>query len=180
MQKALQLANYLGIQRIQLAGYDVYYETSDADTKNNFLMNLKICVQLASKYGVILAFETMETPFMNTVKKAMYYVEQINSPYLQIYPDLGNLYNGNEGELATYQDIACGKDHLVAAHLKDTVPGVFRDLQFGEGRVNFKQGIETFYEYGVRIFNCEIWDDKSGNYLDNLKKTLKVVGASLK
>ncbi len=29
----------------------------------------------------------METAFMNTVGKAMAYVDRIQSPYLQVYPD---------------------------------------------------------------------------------------------
>jgi hypothetical protein len=37
--------------------------------------------------GCHLAFETMETAFMNTVGKAMAYVDRIQSPYLQVYPD---------------------------------------------------------------------------------------------
>jgi len=48
---------------------------------------------MAARYGIILAFETMETEFMNTIEKAMYYVNEVNSPYLQVYPDLGNITN---------------------------------------------------------------------------------------
>ena len=39
----------------------------------------------------MLAFETMETPFINTVEKAVYWVNKVNSPYLAVYPDLGNM-----------------------------------------------------------------------------------------
>ena len=35
----------------------------------------------------------MENCFMNTVWKAMYYVRQIDSLYLNIYPDVGNMKN---------------------------------------------------------------------------------------
>ena len=34
MEKAIQLAEDLGIRIIQLAGYDVYYEESSFETKN--------------------------------------------------------------------------------------------------------------------------------------------------
>ena len=65
-----------------------------------FWRNLKKSVELAEKYGVILAFETMETPFLNNCKKAMRYVLEVNSPYLKVYPDIGNCTNA----ALTYDD----------------------------------------------------------------------------
>ena len=47
---------------------------------------------MAAKAGVMMGFETMETEFMNTVEKAMVYVNRVNSPYLNVYPDLGKCY----------------------------------------------------------------------------------------
>ena len=69
MEDAIQLADDLGIRIIQLAGYDVYYEQGSEETQQNFLRNLLRCVELAAKKGILLGFETMETPFMDTVEK---------------------------------------------------------------------------------------------------------------
>lgn len=93
MEKAIQLACDLGLRIIQLAGYDVYYEEGGEDTRALFLENLKKSAEMAAAAGVTLAFETMETEFMNTVEKAMAYVKLVNSPYLKVYPDSGNLTN---------------------------------------------------------------------------------------
>jgi hexulose-6-phosphate isomerase, putative len=175
MEKALHLAPKIGVQRIQLAGYDVYYEESDDYTQLTFEKNLKKCVDMASMQGVVLGFETMETSFMNTVEKAMKHVNKVDSPYLQVYPDLGNLYNGNMNKAELLRDIERGAGHYIAVHLKDTVPNVFRDLQFTEGNVDFKEGIEIFYQHGVRIFNCEIWDNKSGDYKECMLNTMKII-----
>ena len=41
MEKALQLAEDLGVRIIQLAGYDVYYEEGNEQTKKLFSENLK-------------------------------------------------------------------------------------------------------------------------------------------
>ena len=49
--------------------------------------------ELAVRGGVLLGFETMENEFMNIVQKAMRYVSKVNSPYLNVYPDLVNLTN---------------------------------------------------------------------------------------
>ena len=46
---------------------------------------------MAAGSGIVMGFETMETEFMNTVEKAMHYVRRMNSPYLGVYPDSGNI-----------------------------------------------------------------------------------------
>ena len=71
MEQALILADRISARIIQLAGYDVYYEPGTAETRRWFEENLDIAARLAARYGVVIAFETMETPFMNTVGKAM-------------------------------------------------------------------------------------------------------------
>ena len=83
MDKALALACDLGIRCIQLAGYDVYYEESSPDTRRRFRENLGRAVDMAARYGVMMGFETMETPFMDTVEKAMAYVDMLSSPVSQ-------------------------------------------------------------------------------------------------
>ncbi|MBP3388421.1 MAG: L-ribulose-5-phosphate 3-epimerase, partial [Clostridia bacterium] len=70
-RKAIDFAADTGIRIIQLAGYDVYYTPSTVDTRARFGENLQRVVEWAAAQGVILAFETMETPFMNTIEKAM-------------------------------------------------------------------------------------------------------------
>lgn len=151
---AIELAYDMDIRIIQLAGYDVYYEPSTADTRRRFEENLARVVDMAAKTGVILAFETMETPFMNTIAKAMTHVERLRSPYLQIYPDVGNITNGTDDVAA---DIEAGRGHIAAAHLKETKPGVFRDLHYGEGRVDFRLVCNRLKEQGVGLFNAEFW-----------------------
>jgi len=158
MEKAIRLASDLGIRIIQLAGYDVYYEQSNENTKKLFLENLKKATLMASSEGVILGFETMETEFMNTVGKAMKYVKLVNSPYLHVYPDSGNLKNASVlYGTDVYQDIESGRGHLVAMHLKETVPGIFREVPFGTGHVDFVNMIKTAWSLGVRKYVTEFW-----------------------
>lgn len=136
MEKAIILAKKLGIRTVQLAGYDVYYEKGDEETRSFFIEGIKKAVKLASKHSVCLAFEIMDTRFMGTNTRALTYINMINSPYLQIYPDLGNIYQwANKTDL--YNEFEIAKNHLVAFHFKDTVPGKFRDTPFGTGTVDF-------------------------------------------
>lgn len=158
MEKAIRLATDLGVRIIQLAGYDVYYEKSSGKTEERFRKNLGRAAQMAASAGVMMGFETMETEFMNTVRKAMKYVNQINSPYLGVYPDCGNLTNA----AVTYggdvvEDLKTGSGHLAAVHLKETVPGRFREIPFGTGHVNFQKLVHESWKLGVRRYVTEFW-----------------------
>ncbi len=158
MEKAIELANDLGIRIIMLAGYDVYYEESNTATKERFLLNLKKCVEMASKYGILLAFETMETPFMDTVAKAKKYVDLVNSPYLKIYPDLGNITNSSLiYKKQVIDDLETGRSDLVGIHIKETAPGKYREIPFGTGHVKFKEDLKKAWDIGVRRFVTELW-----------------------
>lgn len=136
MLKAIILAKKLGIRTVQLAGYDVYYEKEDEQTRQNFIEGMRWAVTVAAKYSVTLAFEIMDTRFMGTISRGLTYVNMIDSPYLQIYPDLGNVYQWTNKE-DLYNEFELAKNHLVAFHFKDTVPGKFRDTPFGTGTVDF-------------------------------------------
>lgn len=158
MEKAIQLAEDLGIRMIQLAGYDVYYEKSSTDTEERFGKNLKKAVEMAAGAGVMLGFETMETEFMNTVGKAMAYVDDVGSPFLNVYPDLGNITNAAISYgTDVMADLETGRGHLAAMHLKETLPGRFREIPFGTGHVDFEAGIRKAWELGVRRFVTEFW-----------------------
>lgn len=159
MEKAIQLADDLGIRIIQLAGYDVYYEDSTPQTKADFARNLKKAAEMAAVKGIVMGFETMETDFMNTVWKSMFYVNMVNSPYLGVYPDSGNLTNA----AVTYgtsvlDDLESGRGHIVALHLKETVPGKFREIPFLTGHVDFPAVIAKAWDLGVRRYVTEMWD----------------------
>lgn len=158
MKKACDLACDLGVRTIQLAGYDVYYEEGTDETRARFEENLARAVEIASRVGVLLGFETMETPFMDTVEKAMSYVSKIDSPYLGVYPDLGNLTNASllYGK-SVADDIATGRGHILAAHCKETVAGKYREIPFGTGTTDYDGGLDELVSQGVRRFVAEFW-----------------------
>lgn len=171
MEQAIDLADALGIRIIQLAGYDVYYEESSQQTREWFLENLRRCVSLAAKKGILLGFETMETPFMDTVAKAMSFVRKIDSPYLGIYPDIGNLTNAALlYQTDVLQDIGQGCGHILAAHLKETKPGIYREVPFGMGHTDFQACIAQLYRQKVRLFTGEFWYTGSQEWLQDIRQ----------
>ena len=170
MKKAIDFAADLGIRIIQLAGYDVYYEDGDLYTNHDFETNLKKCVEMAAEKGVVLGFETMETPFMDTVEKAMRYVNLVSSPYLGVYPDIGNLKNASLlYGVDVDEDLMCGKGHIFASHLKETVPGKYREIPFGTGHTEFVKNIKTLKRLGVRMFVGEFWYVNNEDWEDVVK-----------
>lgn len=172
MEKAIQLADDLGVRIIQLAGYDVYYEESTTESKRLFLENLKKAAEMAAAKGVVLGFETMETPFMNTVWKSMYYVNAVGSPYLGVYPDIGNLNNAALSDKANVlDDLTLGAGHIVALHLKPTKPGLFRDMWFDspDHCVDFEAGIATAWKLGIRRYVTELWNLDRPDWKENIK-----------
>lgn len=158
MQQAIELACDLGVRTIQLAGYDVYYEEGTEQTRADFETNLGLAVEMAAREGVILGFETMETPFMDTVQKSMVYVDKIGSPYLGVYPDMGNLTNASflYGNTVA-DDIATGRGHIFAAHCKETVAGAYREIPFGTGTTDYEGALDELVAQGVRRYVAEFW-----------------------
>jgi predicted hexulose-6-phosphate isomerase len=158
MEDAIILAARLGVRIIQIAGYDIYYQESTQESRALFGENLKKSVEIAAREGVTLAFETMETEFINTVKKARSWVDLLSSPYLQIYPDLGNITNAAKlYKSDVLDDLKSGTGHISAMHLKETVPGVYREVPYGTGHVNFNKAIPLAMKMGVRMYVGEFW-----------------------
>ena len=170
MEKAIQLADDLGIRIIQLAGYDVYYESGTAESERMFCENLEKAAMMAAAKGIVMGFETMETEFMNTTEKAMKYVNLIDSPYLGVYPDSGNLTNAAVSyRTSVLEDLETGRDHIFALHLKETVPGKFREIPFLTGHVDFESIIAKAWELGIRRYVTEMWDVGNADWKDDIR-----------
>lgn len=171
LEKAIGLAADLGVRIVMIPGYDVYYEASNEITEKRFLKNLKTAVQWAEKAGVMLAFETMENEFMNTVEKGMNYVKLIDSPYLQLYPDIGNLTNAAVlYQTDILEDLKRGTGHVAALHMKETLPGKFREIPYGTGHVDFEGTAKQAWAMGVRKYVTEFWYAKDTDWKKELKK----------
>lgn len=159
MDDAIDLAKDLGIRNIQLAGYDVYYEPSDDTTKELLVEGLKYAAQRAGSAGVMLSIEIMDTELIGTISRCLPYIEAVNSPWLQIYPDLGNLSQWCDDP---DMELERGLDHIVGIHLKDTQPGVFKCVPFGEGTVDFPKLFAKLDSLDFKgPFLIEMWADNT-------------------
>lgn len=184
MEKAIKFASEMGIRVIQLAGYDVYYEEHGEDTLAYFIEGLKQSVAMAAKHQVMLAIEIMDTTFLNSIQKYMEYDTLIKSPWLAVYPDIGNLSAwGND----VGYELEFGYSRIVAVHVKETLnvtesfPGKFRDTPFGTGDVDF---VTIFKKLKSLRYNgpflIEMWADTFAEPLVEIARTREFVLDKLK
>lgn len=168
IEKAIDYALDLGVRNIQLAGYDVYYEESTTASRELFYHNLAKMTAYAEKSCVTLSMEIMDHPFMNTVEKFLNLKSRIPSPWLQLYPDVGNLSAWNND---IEHELVLGRSSIISVHLKDTMkvtpthPGTFRDVPFGSGCVDFVSVFRTLAETGFQgPFLVEMWGESSSTH----------------
>ena len=168
MRKAITFAQDVGIRVIQLAGYDVYYQEANDETRRRFREGLKESVDMASRAQVTLAMEIMDYPLMNSISKALGYAHYLNNPWFQIYPDIGNL---SAWDNDVQMELQAGRGHIVAVHVKDTHPGVFKNVPFGTGVVDFEQCFRTLKQSGYcGPYLIEMWSETSDDPLAEVAK----------
>ncbi|MDX5630113.1 MULTISPECIES: L-ribulose-5-phosphate 3-epimerase [unclassified Brenneria] len=161
MFKAIRLAQDVGIRVIQLAGYDVYYQQANDLTRERFRNGLQLAVEMASRAQVTLAMEIMDYPLMNSISKALGYANYLNNPWFQLYPDIGNL---SAWDNDVQMELKAGKGHIVAVHVKDTRPGVFKNVPFGSGVVDFTRCFTTLRESGYcGPYLIEMWSETASD-----------------
>ena len=175
MQQCIDLAVKLGVRNIQLAGYDVYYEEKTVLSRERFIQNLKKAVEMASQQQVMLSIEIMDDPFINSLSKFQEIKKQIPSPWLQAYPDLGNLSAWPENNPG--YELEKGIDSIVAVHVKDTLnvtadfPGKFKNVPWGEGDVDFVGCLSTLKRLGYNgTFLFEMWSETDEHPVERVKE----------
>lgn len=167
---AIYFSSVIGIRIVQIAGYDVNMgEESTSQSRETFGINLGKCVKLASSLGIMLALENVDCEFGDSLDKLMRYVKEINSPWLQLYPDFGNLTAMGQ-DVKTQLEAYAG--HIVAIHVKDTRLGVVRKIPFGEGTVDFVSAFNTLKKAGFSgPFLLEMWADNNKDNFEIIKSS---------
>lgn len=154
-KRALDFASFVGAKTINIASYDEYEKPRNLNTEGYFLESVKRCVDHAAIRGVIISLETMDSPFMDTTKKALQYVRAVDSAFLQIGADPGNIHGMGNNPVT---DIPAGGKHIVEVEFKDTRPGVVRDIFFGEGTLDFDACFKMLREMEYQGFlAAEMW-----------------------
>jgi L-ribulose-5-phosphate 3-epimerase len=103
----------------------------------------------------MLAFENVDR-YVVSVTHAMEFVRYFNSPWLQLYLDVGNLAGMGQDILT---EIDAGRGHFAGVHLKDASPGRIRRVRLGQGSVPFKAVFARLEANGFRgPIMLELWN----------------------
>ncbi len=161
LYQSIELAADLGVRVIQVMGYDEFYEPSTPDTEARFLEGLVTGTRWAGAAGITLALENVDTILVDSVEKAMRFVQRINSPWFQVYPDIGNMTAAGYDPL---EQLPLTKGHLVGVHVKDTRKDELRGVCLGEGIVRFREVFQLLarLEYSGPLV-MEMWADLDRN-----------------
>jgi L-ribulose-5-phosphate 3-epimerase len=155
LRKAIEFAGDIGLRVVQVMGYDVFYETSDDETRVNFIDSLHLGARWAGQSGVMLGLENLDTPFVENLTKALAIIHEIDSPWLRLYPDIGNL------SAAGYyppDELALAKNQLLGVHVKDALPKIIRGVPFETGIVPFRETFQALVKAGFwGMIGIEIW-----------------------
>jgi L-ribulose-5-phosphate 3-epimerase len=145
LYQSIELAADLGVKVIQIMGYDAFYEPSNADTQARYLEGLRTGINWSSAAGVVLALENGDSELVDSVEKAMRFVKKLNSPWFQVYPDIGNMTAAGYNPL---EQLPLTEGHLVGVHVKDTRPGELRGVPLGQGIVQFEDTFRLLASIG--------------------------------
>lgn len=176
-RKGINLAARLGVSVVQVAGYYAYYEPDDPAARQRYIDNLLAAVPHAARMGVILAIENVDGHDIASVPDVMELVRLAGSPWVQCYPDVGNIA-GHGGDPAT--ELRAGAGHIVAVHVKDVLPGEPRRIPFGRGIVDFDAAFDELarQRWSGRIM-LEMWNDNASDSIEKCRVGREFITAKL-
>ena len=155
LRKAIEFAGDIGLRVVQVMAYDVFYETSDDETRAYFLEGLEFGTRWSAQSGVMLGLENLDTPFVDSINKALAVIREIDSPWLHLYPDIGNLAAAG---FCPPDEVTLAKGQLLGIHVKDALPRVIRGVPFGKGIVPFQETFRALVQAGFwGMIGVEMW-----------------------
>lgn len=169
MEDAVDLAGKLGIRVIQISGFDVYdQEERTSETKKRYVESVALAAKMAERSCVTLAIEPVEGNLL-TVRDAMEVVRQIDSPFLQVYPDVANILSLGFDPI---EDLSCGQGHIAAVHMRDSLPNIYdATLLFGTGNLDFGRVFEKLDEMEyVGPLIVEMWNTDRDDYMNYIRQ----------
>lgn len=173
MTKGIVLCHDLGIPVLQVAGYYCYYEPMHDKAADYYQQLLVQAAEQAARYGVMLGIENVDGTDITSITKAMEIVTTVDSPWLQVYPDIGNIA---EQGLNPATELAVGEGHMVAMHAKDVRRGEPRRVPMGEGIVKWDESFALLAKqhWSGRLM-IEMWNDEAPDSLERCQQARRFI-----
>ncbi len=177
MRRTIDFAAEFGIRIVQVAGYDVFYEESTEKTREGYREGILQAAAWARQACVMLALENVDCALVDSVEKALSFVRAANTPWFQVYPDIGNLCALQKNMC---RELLLGGSHIVGLHLKDTRVGQLRGVPLGGGIVDFEAAFRTLAELRYRgPLVVEMWNEESPNAESAAAAARRLLGDAL-
>ncbi len=155
LRKAIEFAGDIGLRVVQVMAYDVFYETSDTETRRNFTEGLQRGALFAGQAGVMLGLENLDTPFVDGLGQALAIINEIDSPWLKLYPDIGNLAAAGH---CVPDELSLARGKVLGVHVKDALPQIIRGVPYGKGIVPFEASFRALADIGFwGLLGIEMW-----------------------
>lgn len=169
MRKCIDLCFNLGIRVLQVAGFDVFYEENTAETYKRYCDNLVVATKYAESAGVMLAIEPVEKGVLS-VSMALDIINRINSPFLQIYPDIANMASLG---IDFYPEIEKGVGHIAQIHIRDALPDFYYGVDIGTGIIDFVRTFRLFDRLDITCpLTLEMWNLDNPEYMNSVRYAL--------
>lgn len=171
--QGIELCHDLGIPVLQVAGYYAYYEQADPGQRSRYVESLRRAVPKAAQAGVLLGIENVDGNDVTSVSRGMNIVREIDSPWLQMYPDVGNIA---EQQLDEIEELRAGEGHMLAIHVKDVRVGEPRRVAMGTGIADFPKAFAELARQGWsgRIM-IEMWNDNAPDSVERCIEARRIV-----
>lgn len=176
--QGIDLCQDLGIPVLQVAGYYAYYEPTDPGQRERYVAALRRAIPRAARAGVLLGIENVDGNDVTSISRGMNIVREIDSPWLQMYPDIGNIA---EQQLDELEELQAGKGHMLAIHLKDVRVGEPRRVPMGRGIANFPRAFAELARQGwCGRMMLEMWNDDAVDSVERCVEARLIVEAWLR
>jgi len=164
LTQGIDLCADLHIPVLQLAGYFAYYEDAHPGNRQWYVDCLRYGAEYASRRGVLLGIENVDGHDIDSISAAMAVVGEINSPWLQLYPDIGNI--AEQGYPIT-AELQRGEGHMLAIHAKDVRHGEPRRVPMGGGIVDWDEAFAELarQQWSGRLM-IEMWNDDADDSVE--------------
>lgn len=171
--EGIELCRDLGIPVLQVAGYYAYYEKTDPKQRSRYVESLRRAISEAARAGVLLGIENVDGNDVTSISSGMKIIREINSPWLQMYPDVGNIA---EQQLDEVEELRAGEGHMLALHVKDVRVGEPRRVPMGTGIANFPKAFAELARQGWsgRIM-IEMWNDDAPDSVERCVQARRIV-----
>ncbi|NHA68608.1 L-ribulose-5-phosphate 3-epimerase [Phycicoccus sp. CMS6Z-2] len=163
-EQGIRLCADLGAPVLQVAGYYAFYESPDPGQRDRYVASLRRAVPKAARAGVLLGIENVDGADVTSLTRAMELVREIDSPWLQLYPDVGNIA---EQRLDEEVELRAGAGHMLAIHVKDVRVGEPRRVPMGDGVADFDKAFAELarQRWSGRMM-VEMWNDDADDSVE--------------